>query len=132
MRKVCIYYNCILLTALAQQQENSVCDIGYECIPAVNCDSYQTDKQHLESLQADSSEFIKALNQLRGLVCNKSHRKICCKTVTPPTTTKKPQKLNINKYPEREIKTCLMNQRVLLEDSGKCEYLLDQEPCSPG
>ena len=138
MRKVRIYFNCLLVTSLAQQLDSG-CDPGYDCLPQGNCDSFQSDKQHLRSLQAGSSEFIKALNQLRGLVCNKSHRKICCKTVNLPTTTKKPQKLEVTRselristYSEHEIKTCLINQKFLLAESGKCEYLLDQEPCSPG
>ena len=72
------FNNWIILTAT---QQNSGCDLGYDCVPEQTCDSFQIDKEHLKSLQWGSSEFKKVLNQLRGLVCDKSQRKICCPIV---------------------------------------------------
>ena len=75
--------------------EDSGCDAGYECVPSTNCAGYRIEQQNLKSLQADSSEYKKLLRQLRGLICNKSLRKICCKKGNPSTTTYKPQELGL-------------------------------------
>jgi len=75
--------------------EDSGCDAGYECVPSTNCAGYRIEQQNLKSLQADSSEYKKLLRQLRGLICNKALRKICCKRGNPSTTTYKPQELGM-------------------------------------
>ena len=83
----------IILTAT---QQNSGCNLGYDCVPEQTCDSFQIDKEHLKSLQWGSSEFKKALNQLRRLVCDKSQRKICCPIVDSLLVLEKPRNITGN------------------------------------
>ena len=95
MRKLFICTVLVILVCETQQQKDSGCDAGYECVPSSDCTIYQLEQQNLKSMQANSNEYRKLLSRLQSLICNKRLRKICCKRGNPSTTTYKPQALGV-------------------------------------
>ena len=91
MRKLFICTVFLIFVCETQQQKDSGCDAGYECVPSTDCTIYQVEEQKLNSLQTTSNEYRKLLSQLQSLICNKRLTKICCKIENPSTTTYKPK-----------------------------------------
>ena len=52
------------------------CDPGFVCKSHTNCPHYQAKKARLDAL--GGAEYEGLLEELRGLVCNKAKRGICC------------------------------------------------------
>ena len=61
-----------------REEQDSSCDGASECLPASQCDSYMDESEKLKNLQKRTQEYNKLLTKLRGLVCNKKQKKICC------------------------------------------------------
>ena len=97
MRKLFICTFLLIFVCKTQQQKDSGCDAGYECVPSSDCTIYQIEEKKLNSLQTTSNEYRKLLSQLQSLICNKRLTKICCKIGNPSTTTYKPQ-VNVRQF----------------------------------
>ena len=65
-------------TICLSQSQDTECEAGYKCEDSGDCQSYKVERDTLKQYQKGSSEFNRLLKKLRGLVCNKKLRKICC------------------------------------------------------
>jgi len=56
------------------------CDVGFVCKSHSNCPQYLAKKELLDSLksQGGGSEYEDILEELKGTVCNKAERGVCC------------------------------------------------------
>ena len=63
---------CILILA-------GQCQEGWECKSRENCPAFQAEQKKLEALTSFSPEWLKLVSELKGLVCNKEAKEVCCK-----------------------------------------------------
>ena len=96
MRKLFICTVFLILVSETQQQKDSGCDAGYECVPSSDCTIYQVEEQKLNSLQTTSNEYRKLLSQLQSLICNKRLTKICCKRGKPQVIVRQFEIIDVN------------------------------------
>ena len=54
------------------------CGAGYRCLQKDICIPFKSKVTELISLARDSPEFKTMLTELKGLVCNKEEKKVCC------------------------------------------------------
>ena len=84
LRKVCcVKPEPIITTKSEPIHQDSNCDAGYECIEIQNCQHYQDETSTLKQLNKGSTEYNRKINKLKGLICNKEIRKVCCKSDSP-------------------------------------------------
>ena len=56
------------------------CDPGFVCKSrTADCPHYQAKKERLDALRKGGTEYKGVLEELRGLVCNKAKRGVCCR-----------------------------------------------------
>ena len=54
------------------------CPAGKECRPEEKCPEFKEEKNKLKSLTRGSTQYSDKKNELKGLICNKSERRVCC------------------------------------------------------
>ena len=66
-----------LKSIFAEEEEDSACEAGFECINHTDCKQYVKDRNLIKTSSKikDKNELF---NKLRSLVCNKKSRKVCC------------------------------------------------------
>ena len=99
MRSLYLTYIFVLISVCLGQQDLP-CPQGNPCIPRGSCDSYHSQLEKLRTLTKGTNEyrflelFLKGyvfydnifrvfLIGLKGWICNKSARKVCCKDEIP-------------------------------------------------
>ena len=70
-----IPYNITSLTALKEVDRE--CDSDSECLPSLDCKSYQ-DQKALLKLLTDPTSKSRFIGKLKKQVCNRKERGICC------------------------------------------------------
>ena len=73
---------CLLVSTSSQRLDSpdGDCDAGFVCKSRTNCPHYQAEKARLDALSSKGgAEFKGLLEELRGLICNKAKRGVCCK-----------------------------------------------------
>eukprot|EP00090_Calanus_glacialis_P033594 TRINITY_DN5586_c0_g1_i4.p1 TRINITY_DN5586_c0_g1~~TRINITY_DN5586_c0_g1_i4.p1 ORF type:complete len:444 (+),score=80.88 TRINITY_DN5586_c0_g1_i4:24-1355(+) len=78
---------CISISAFAQDLG---CSRGKECRQGDDCPEFVKNKELLKSLTRGSTKYNTIIRELKGLICNKREKKICCikeKAEQPQPTT---------------------------------------------
>ena len=55
------------------------CQEGWECKLREKCPAFQAEQTKLEALTSFSLEWLKLVSELKGLVCDKEAKGVCCK-----------------------------------------------------
>ena len=50
-----------------------------KCVASEDCQEFQLDRARLNKLERSSPEYAALLEDMRGRICNKEERKVCCK-----------------------------------------------------
>ena len=65
--------------------DDLICREERECLVVTDCPLFELDKNQLNFIEKGSEEYKEKLEEIKGLVCNKRRRKVCClKTFIDP------------------------------------------------
>jgi len=80
--KTLFHIHIFILIPLSWGQQDLPCPKGSSCTPRGSCVSYKSKIQQLRTLTKGTNEYRIFLSELKGLICNQSERKVCCKKET--------------------------------------------------
>ena len=96
--KTLFHIHIFILISLSWGQQDLPCPKGSSCTPRGSCVSYKSKIQQLRTLTKGTNEYRLEFNktriihdknvfriflsELKGLICNQSERKVCCKKET--------------------------------------------------
>jgi len=77
----------LLTTSLGVDGQSNNCRSGEDCISQDKCPSFLLLKEQLNSAAKGTDQYSRLLNRLRGSICQKTSKLVCCARPTTTTTT---------------------------------------------
>merc|ERR1712223_1270566 len=77
----------LLLTLVGADGQDIPCSIGEECISKETCPGFQDLQAEWRGATRGSDKYTELLNRLKGKICQRTTKFVCCSLPTTTTTT---------------------------------------------